>query len=127
MIKLNRIGYKLGLAGAVGVLLAIGMVANQMITEARIEQASERATRSQQVANNALAAHIDLRKIQLAAGDVRLSRKPAEVAKASHFKVDQAAPIAKVDMTRSSSAPAPASAASRRRWRVSSISVVASG
>ena len=33
MIKLNRIGNKLGLAGALGVLLAIGMVANQMITE----------------------------------------------------------------------------------------------
>ena len=33
MIKLNRIGNKLGLAGALGVLLAIGMVANQMMTE----------------------------------------------------------------------------------------------
>ena len=82
MIKFNRIGNKLGLAGAVGVLLAIGMVANQMVTEARIEQASERATRSQQVANNALAAHIDLRKIQLAAGDVRLARVSADVDKA---------------------------------------------
>ena len=67
MIKLNRIGNKLGLAGAVGVLLAIGMVANQMVTELKIEESSERAARSQQVANNALAAHIDLRKIQLAA------------------------------------------------------------
>ena len=28
MIKLNRIGYKLGLAGAIGVLLAVGMAAN---------------------------------------------------------------------------------------------------
>ena len=37
MIKLNRIGNKLGLAGAVGVLLAIGMVANQMVTESKIE------------------------------------------------------------------------------------------
>src|SRR2546430_4292387 len=82
MIKLNRIGNKLGLAGAVGVLLAIGMVANQMVTEAKIEEASERATRSQQVANNALAAHIDLRKIQLAASDVRLARTLAEVEKA---------------------------------------------
>src|SRR5262245_54737042 len=82
MIKLNRIGNKLGLAGAVGVLLAIGMVANQMVTEAKIEEASERANRSQQVANSALAAHIDLRKIQLAAGDVRLSRRTAEVEKA---------------------------------------------
>ena len=38
MIKLNRIGNKLGLAGAVGVLLAIGMVANQMITESAVRQ-----------------------------------------------------------------------------------------
>ena len=44
MIKLNRIGNKLGLAGAVGVLLAIGMVANQMITESKIED-SQRARR----------------------------------------------------------------------------------
>ena len=38
MIKLNRIGNKLGLAGALGILLAAGMVANQMITEASIER-----------------------------------------------------------------------------------------
>ena len=82
MIKLNRIGNKLGLAGAVGVLLAIGMVANQMLTESKIEGSSERAARSQQVANNALAAHIDLRKIQLDAGDVRMARTPAQVEKA---------------------------------------------
>src|SRR5438552_3669741 len=81
MIRLNRIGNKLGLAGAVGVLLAIGMVANQMVTEARIEQGSERAARSQQVADNSLSAHINLRKIQLAASAVRLARAPAEVEK----------------------------------------------
>jgi methyl-accepting chemotaxis protein len=81
MIKLNRIGNKLGLAGAVGILLAAGMVANQMVTEASIEQSSERASRSQRVADNSLSAHIDLRKIQLAARDVRLARTPAEVEK----------------------------------------------
>jgi|RhiMethySRZTD1v2_1073278.scaffolds.fasta_scaffold43130_2 methyl-accepting chemotaxis protein len=81
MLKLNRIGNKLGLAGAVGVLLAAGMVANQMITETRIEQASDRASRSQRVADNSLSAHIDLRKIQLAARDVRLARTSAEVDK----------------------------------------------
>jgi methyl-accepting chemotaxis protein len=81
MIKLNRIGNKLGLAGAVGILLAAGMVANQMVTEASIEQSSERASRSQRVADNSLSAHIDLRKIQLAARDVRLARTPAEVDK----------------------------------------------
>ena len=82
MIKLNRIGNKLGLAGAVGVLLAVGMVANQMMTEiAHRRQANERAARSQRVADNSLAAHIDLRKIQLAARDIRLARTPAEVEK----------------------------------------------
>jgi methyl-accepting chemotaxis protein len=81
MLKLNRIGNKLGLAGAVGVLLAAGMVANQMITEASIEQASDRASRSQRVADNSLSAHIDLRKIQLAGRDVRLARTSAEVDK----------------------------------------------
>ena len=94
MIKLNRIGNKLGLAGAVGILLAAGMVANQMITEASIEQASERAGRSQQVADNSLSAHIDLRKIQLAARDVRLARTPAEVDKTvadlQRFKASEA-------------------------------------
>ena len=81
MIKLNRIGNKLGVAGAIGVLLAVGMVANQMITEVRIEAAGERAARSQQVADSSLSAHLDLRKIQLAARDVRLARTPAEVEK----------------------------------------------
>src|SRR5439155_24143169 len=81
MIKLNRIGNKLGLAGAIGVLLAVGMVANQMVTEARIEEVGERAARSQHVADSSLSAHIDLRKIQLAARDVRLARTPGEVEK----------------------------------------------
>ena len=94
MLKLNRIGNKLGLAGAVGILLAAGMVANQMVTEASIEQSSERAGRSQRVADNSLSAHIDLRKIQLAARDVRLARTPAEVEKTvadlQRFKASEA-------------------------------------
>ena len=36
MSKLNRIGNKLGLAGALGILLAVGMVANQMVTESTV-------------------------------------------------------------------------------------------
>jgi methyl-accepting chemotaxis protein len=94
MIKLNRIGNKLGLAGAIGVLLAVGMVANQMITETRIEGASEGAARSQRVADSSLAAHLDLRKIQLAVRDVRLARTTAEVEKTvadlQRFKANEA-------------------------------------
>ncbi|QWG26052.1 HAMP domain-containing protein [Bradyrhizobium sediminis] len=80
-MKLNRIGNKLGLAGAVGVLLAIGMAANQMATESMVAGSTERADRSQRVADNALGAHLDLRKMQLTARDVRLARTSADVEK----------------------------------------------
>ncbi|QDW41880.1 HAMP domain-containing protein [Bradyrhizobium sp. KBS0727] len=81
-MKLNRIGYKLGLAGAVGIVLAVGMAANQMMTETTVNSASDRAGRSQRVADAALLAHLDLRKMQLSAREVRLARTPAEVEKA---------------------------------------------
>ncbi len=81
MIKLNRIGNKLGLAGAVGVLLAIGMVANQIMTESAVTAANDRAARSQKVADTSLGGHLELRKIQLTARDIRLARTPADVEK----------------------------------------------
>jgi len=97
MIKLNRIGNKLGLAGAIGVLLAVGLVANQMMTEAKIAGASERAGRSQLVADSSLAAQLDLRKMQLSMRDVRLARTAAEVEKAAadlqRFKLSEAREI----------------------------------
>jgi methyl-accepting chemotaxis protein len=81
MIKLNRIGYKLGLAGAVGILLAGGMVANQMMSEQAVEAANSRANRSQQVIDAAIAANLNGRQIELAARNIRLATKPADVEK----------------------------------------------
>jgi methyl-accepting chemotaxis protein len=82
MIKLNRIGNKLGLAGAVGVLLAIGMVANQMVTESTVSAVNDQATLQQVMVDNALAAEASVRQIQLAGRNIRLQRTPAEVEKA---------------------------------------------
>jgi methyl-accepting chemotaxis protein len=81
MVKLNRIGNKLGLAGAVGVLLAIGMAANQMTTEASVGASNERASRSQRVADSSLAATLDMRQMELIARNIRLAKTPAEVEK----------------------------------------------
>jgi methyl-accepting chemotaxis protein len=81
MIKLNRIGNKLGLAGAVGILLAAGMVANQMISEAAVDAANGRVARSQQVIDSALVSQIELRQMQVAARDIRLAKTPDEVDK----------------------------------------------
>jgi methyl-accepting chemotaxis protein len=81
MVKLNRIGNKLGLAGAVGVLLAIGMVANQMATESSVAAVNDRADRSQRVASSTAAAQLDLRQIQLAGRSMRLAATSKEVDK----------------------------------------------
>ncbi|MBI5322833.1 MAG: methyl-accepting chemotaxis protein [Bradyrhizobium sp.] len=80
-MKLNRIGNKLGLAGAIGVLLAGGMVANQMMSEAAVEAANGRVARSQRVIDAVFVAQIELRQMQVAARDVRLSKTPEEVDK----------------------------------------------
>src|ERR1700760_2667388 len=81
MTKLNRIGYKLGVAGAIGVLLAGGMAAHQMMTGASVSAVNDRAGRSQRVSDSALAANLAMRQMELAGRNIRLSRVPAEVEK----------------------------------------------
>ncbi|HXI08118.1 MAG TPA: methyl-accepting chemotaxis protein [Bradyrhizobium sp.] len=81
MIKLNRIGNKLGLAGLVGILLSAGMVANQVFSEAAIRSANDRAEGQQIIADHSLEANVALRRMQLAVRDMRLARDPAEVQK----------------------------------------------
>ena len=82
MVKLNRIGNKLGLAGVVGVLLAIGLVANQLATESTVTVANDRTDRLLRVSESTLAAHLNMRQVQLAARGIRLARTPSEVDKA---------------------------------------------
>ncbi len=82
MVKLNRIGNKLGLAGVVGVLLAIGLVANQLATESTVTVANDRTDRLLRVSESTLSAHLNMRQVQLAARGIRLARTPSEVDKA---------------------------------------------
>jgi methyl-accepting chemotaxis protein len=81
MIKLNRIGNKLGLAGAVGVLLSIGMLTNQMVTESSVNAVNQIADKQQGVADHTLATDIALRRMQIGLRDVRLARTPADIGK----------------------------------------------
>jgi len=69
----------LGLAGVVGVLLAIGLVANQLATESTVTVANDRTDRLQRVSESTLAAHLNMRQVQLAARGIRLARTPAEI------------------------------------------------
>jgi hypothetical protein len=79
--KLNRIGNKLGLAGLFGVLLSGGMVINQMTSESAINSANQRAEQQRAVSLHALEGNIGLRRMQLAARDIRLSQTQSSVEK----------------------------------------------
>src|SRR6201995_5749715 len=78
-MALNRIGNKLGLAGALGVLLAAGMMANQMSTDASVAAAHERAARAEQVIEHTISANLNMRQTQIGGRSARFARSPAEV------------------------------------------------
>src|SRR5215212_5067018 len=74
MIKLNRIGNKLSLVGAVVVLLSIAIVANQMVAESSINAANRLADAQQGIVVHTVATEIALRKMQIGVRDARLGR-----------------------------------------------------
>jgi methyl-accepting chemotaxis protein len=78
-IRFNRIGNKLGLVSLFGILLSIGMVANQIWTDSTVTEANRRADIQQQISENALKAESEMRNMQLGIRGVRLARTPAEV------------------------------------------------
>ena len=81
MIKLNRIGNKLGIVGLFGVLLSGGMVVNQMASESTINSANHRAGVQQTIADHTLQGNIALRGMELAVRDIRQSKNPLELEK----------------------------------------------
>ena len=94
MSKINRIGNKLGLAGLFGIVLAGGMLVNQMVSESAVKQANQRADAQEQIANHTLEAHVGLRKMQLSVRDIRLATTPDTV-QASAKVLDEAFATAK--------------------------------
>ncbi|WP_315801322.1 methyl-accepting chemotaxis protein [Bradyrhizobium sp. SZCCHNS3002] len=82
-MKLNRIGYKLGLAGAIGASLAVGMIANQLMAERAVNHANQQAERARRVVESVLSASINMQQTQLGGRSARLARAPAEAEKAA--------------------------------------------
>src|ERR1700694_4527821 len=81
MIKFNRIGNKLGLAGAVGVLLSIGLIANQIMTASTVGEVNALADRQQAIVDNTFAAEVSARQMQLAGRNILLQRTRAKIEK----------------------------------------------
>jgi methyl-accepting chemotaxis protein len=82
MIKFNRIGNKLGLVGLVGIALALGMAANQMMSEFAVGSANQQADNQRLIAEHALDARVELRRMQIAERDIKSAVTPEETEKA---------------------------------------------
>jgi hypothetical protein len=87
-MNLNRIGNKLGLAGLLGIVLAGGLIANQMIAEQEILAANKLADGYQFVNQHALEGAVGVRRMQVGVRDIRLARTSAEVEKAASTLTD---------------------------------------
>ena len=82
MIKPNRIGNKLGLVGLLGIALALGMAANQMMSESAVRLANQQADNQRLIAEHALDARVELRRLQIAERDIKSAVTPEETEKA---------------------------------------------
>ncbi|MFN5572605.1 MAG: methyl-accepting chemotaxis protein [Bradyrhizobium sp.] len=80
-MKFNRIGYKLGLAGLGGMLLAVAALVNQQMSQSAVEQATKTSDRQLAIRKLALTADAALRSLQFVNRGVRLARSAAEVDK----------------------------------------------
>ncbi|WP_346295224.1 methyl-accepting chemotaxis protein [Rhodopseudomonas sp. P1] len=78
-MRLNSIGMKLGLASLTSIALSLGMAANQLTTERSINAVNARADAQQMVADHGLEANVALRRMQLAAAEIRLASTPAQI------------------------------------------------
>jgi methyl-accepting chemotaxis protein len=71
MIKINSVGNKLGLAGLLGILLSVGVVANGMRAEQTISELNRGAAVQQKIADSAYVIQATLRSMQLASSYLR--------------------------------------------------------
>jgi methyl-accepting chemotaxis protein len=95
MAGLNlRIGTKLGIASALGILLVIGMLTNQQLSDAAVERATKAAEAQEGIALNAQAAETAVRRMQVAVRDMRLARSVEDADKALGALRDMAAQAA---------------------------------
>ncbi|MFK4488528.1 methyl-accepting chemotaxis protein [Bradyrhizobium sp. USDA 336] len=89
LVQNLRIGTKLAIASALGVLLVGAMIASQMLGNAGIRESSQSALAQQQIARDAVKAEAAVRGMQLAVRDLRLANSQADIQKAVQNLGDQ--------------------------------------
>ena len=83
LIQNLRIGTKLAVASALGILLVAAMIAGQIVGNGTVRRSNESALAQQVLARDAVEATLALRSMQVSARDIRLASNPADLQKAN--------------------------------------------
>ncbi|MDR3469254.1 MAG: HAMP domain-containing methyl-accepting chemotaxis protein [Xanthobacteraceae bacterium] len=110
MIKLDRIGNKLGVAALAGIVICAAMVIEQETSRRSVDDAGDHAERQALIRKNVLVAETELVRMQLANRGARLAKSEAELANydrdleqaqaALNKELDEAETIATMPSTR---------------------------
>jgi methyl-accepting chemotaxis protein len=89
LIQNLRIGTKLAVASALGILLVLSMIGSQILGNASVRETSQSALVQEEIARDAVRTEVAVRGIQLAVRDIRLANGAADLQKATHSLGDQ--------------------------------------
>ena len=82
LVQNLRIGTKLAVASALGILLIVAMIASQLVGNGNVQHSNQAAFTQQQVMQDAIEAKLWVRSMQLSARDIRLANNSGELQKA---------------------------------------------
>jgi methyl-accepting chemotaxis protein len=107
LIQNLRIGTKLAIASAFGILLVLALNASQLIGNGNVRRSSEAAVGQQQLAREAVEAKLAARSMQLAVRDIRLANNSGELQKAGDALIERFGTLSRVaeEMLKLSRAP----------------------
>ena len=107
LIQNLRIGTKLAIASAFGILLVLALNASQLIGNGNVRRSSEAAVGQQQLAREAVEARLAVRSMQLAVRDIRLANNSGELQKAGDALIERSGTVSRVaeEMLKLSRAP----------------------
>ena len=96
LVQNLRIGTKLAIASALGILLVLSMIASQLVGNGNVRGSNSLAFGQLELAREAVEAKLAVRSMQLAVRDIRLANNAAELQKASDALVARSETLTKV-------------------------------
>ncbi|MGY8680282.1 methyl-accepting chemotaxis protein [Bradyrhizobium sp. UFLA05-153] len=96
LVQNLRIGTKLAVTSAFGILLVVAMIASQLVGNGNVRRSNEAAFAQQELARDAVEAKLGARSMQLSVRDIRLANNAGELQKASESLVERSRSLGNV-------------------------------